>query len=64
MDDDEQGLIVLRTVGHRPLETEQLVELEVAGVRERHRPPRQSWVLNGGFVPALKGGLGAFGDPS
>src|SRR5213083_1342233 len=37
VDDDEKGLVVLRAVGERLLEREQLVELEVAGVGDGHR---------------------------
>ena len=36
MDDDEQRLVVLGTLGERTLEREQLVELEIARVRDGH----------------------------
>ena len=39
VDDDEQGLVVLRPIGHRSLATEQLVEPQITRIRERHRPP-------------------------
>jgi hypothetical protein len=41
VDDDEEGLVVLRPVGDRPLERKELVELEIAGVGNRHRPVPQ-----------------------
>src|SRR5262245_53006895 len=51
MDDHEQRLVVLQLAQAGPLERQELVELQVAGIRDGHN--RSSSRLGGGGDPAI-----------